>query len=58
MYHKDLQKLVKVASTLIKNFDKCRNITTDALWKLRQALDRNTDDIIEIIYEKQLRGTV
>ena len=49
MYRKDLQELAGISVASIAKLAKGRNITTDVLLKICEALNCNVEDIIETI---------
>lgn len=53
MCYKDLQELAEISSASIAKLGKGRNITTDVLLKIYEALDCNVEDIIETIEEEE-----
>jgi DNA-binding Xre family transcriptional regulator len=53
MNRKDLKRVSGISTTSIAKMGKGENITTDVLIKICKALDCNTDDIMEVIEDKQ-----
>ena len=49
MYRKDLHELAGISAASIAKLGKRRNINTDVLLKIYEALNCNLEDIIEII---------
>jgi len=53
MNRKDLKRVSCISTTSIAKMGKGENITTDVILKICNALDCGTDDIMEVIEEKQ-----
>ena len=53
MNKKDLKRVSGISTTSIAKMGKGENITTDVLLKICHALDCGTDDIMEVVEEKQ-----
>ncbi|MCW6665277.1 helix-turn-helix transcriptional regulator [Aerococcaceae bacterium NML191219] len=53
MYRKDLQELAGISAASIAKLGKGRNITTDVLLKICDALDCGIEDIMEIVKEEK-----
>jgi len=56
MNRKDLKRVSGISTTSIAKMGKGENITTDVILKICTALDCGTDDIMEVIEERQSEG--
>ena len=52
----DLKHVSGISTTSIAKMGKRENITTDVILKICQALDCGTDDIMEVVEERQIEN--